>query len=149
MMMSIFLSPTHALRAAEQLTFEQQPPKIRASMPPAASHCGMVSMMMRPARAMMREEAGRGSSMPYISAFSSEGAALMTLGTTRPPSETTAEAWRSRSVARRRDTGMEKVDEVGEGALLESVLRFLAIQARRAAGEGGLGLGLGGWSWHW
>jgi hypothetical protein len=98
-------------------------------MPPAASHCGMVSMMMRPARAMMREEAGRGSSMPYISAFSSEGAALMTLGTTRPPSETTAEAWRSRSVARRRDTGMEKVDEVGEGALLESVLRFLAIQA--------------------
>src|ERR1700710_1684409 len=40
--------------AQSALTFEQQPPKIRASMPPAASHCGMVSMMMRPARAMKR-----------------------------------------------------------------------------------------------
>lgn len=121
------------------LTFEQQPPKIRASMPPAASHCGMVSMMKRPARAMMRLEAGRGSSMPYISAFSREGAALMTLGTTRPPSETTtAEAWRSRSVARRRDTGMERADEEGEEAALpESVLRFLAIQASERLALGG------------
>jgi hypothetical protein len=106
----------------------------------------MVSMIRRPARAMMREDAGRGSSMPYISAFSSEGAALMTLGTTTSPSEK-VEAWRSRrTAARRRGVGMEEADD--EGALLESVLRFLAIQgpgylARRTvrnnpAGRGGL-----------
>jgi hypothetical protein len=88
-------------------------------------------MMMRPARAMMRDEAGRGSSMPYISAFSREGAALMTLGTTTSPSETAeAEAWRSRRAARRRGVGMEEA--VGE-ALLESVLRFLAIRGRGRA----------------
>jgi hypothetical protein len=79
----------------------------------------------------MRDEAGRGSSMPYISAFSREGAALMTLGTTTSPSETAeAEAWRSRRAARRRGVGMEEA--VGE-ALQESVLRFLAIRARGRA----------------
>ena len=128
-----------------QHTFEQHPPKIRASIPPAASHCGIVSMMMRPARAMKRFEAGRGSSMPYISAFSSDGAALMTFGTTRPVLSEAAEAWRSRrTAARRRGIGMdddddggedrvtvEAVVEVAEGAdaraLFESVLRLLAI----------------------
>jgi hypothetical protein len=86
-------------------------------------------MMMRPARAMKRDEAGRGSSMPYISAFSREGAALMTLGTTTSPSEAAAaDACRSlRKRARRRGVVME----VGDGAVAvlaaESVLRFLAI----------------------
>lgn len=61
-------------------TFEQQPPKISDSMAPMASHCGMVSMNTRPARAMARLKTGRLSSMPYISAFSSDGAALMTRG---------------------------------------------------------------------
>jgi hypothetical protein len=107
----------------QSLTFEQQPPNISASMPPTASHCGIVSMMMRPTSAMIRDDAGRGSSIPYISAFSREGAALMTLGTMMSPSDT-ADAWRSLRIARRRGVGME----VG-GALLESVLRFLAIQA--------------------
>jgi hypothetical protein len=61
-------------------TLEQQPPKISDSMAPMASHWGMVSMKTRPARAMARLKTGRLSSMPYISAFSSEGAALMTRG---------------------------------------------------------------------
>ena len=61
-------------------TLEQQPPKISDSMAPTASHCGMVSMNMRPATPMARLKTGRLSSMPYISAFSSEGAALMTRG---------------------------------------------------------------------
>jgi hypothetical protein len=52
----------------------------------------------------------------------------MTLGTMVSPSDT-ADAWRSLRIARRRGVGME----VG-GALLESVLRFLAIQAGVAAG---------------
>lgn len=59
---------------------EQQPPKISDSMAPTASHCGMVSMNMRPAKAMARLKTGRLSSMPYISAFSREGAALITRG---------------------------------------------------------------------
>lgn len=134
------VSIAHSKQGKREHTFEQQPPKIRASIPAAARPCGMVSMMRRPARAMMREDVGRGSSMPYISAFSSEGAALMTLGTTASPSET-ADAWRSRrTAARRRGVGMEDADDVG--ALWESVLRFLAIQGpgtvRNPAGRGGL-----------
>jgi hypothetical protein len=77
---------------------------------------------MRPAKAMILEEAGRSSSMPYISAFSREGAALITLGTMTSPSDE-VEAWRSLKVERRRGVGME-LDVV----LLESVLRFFAIQ---------------------
>ena len=61
-------------------TLEQQPPKIKESMAPMASHCGIVSINMRPARAMARLKTGRSSSIPYISAFSSEGAALITRG---------------------------------------------------------------------
>ncbi len=37
-------------------------------------------MKMRPARAMILEKTGRWSSTPYISAFSSEGAALIMRG---------------------------------------------------------------------
>lgn len=92
----------------------------------------------------MRDEAGRGSSMPYISAFSSEGAALMTLGTTRSPSATAeTEAWRSRrtATARRRCVGMDEADVVvvvvvGEEALLDSVLRFLAMGGRATDRDG-------------
>jgi hypothetical protein len=77
---------------------------------------------MRPAKAIILEEAGLGSSIPYISAFSKEGRASMTFGIMTSPSE--AEAWRSRSVERRRGAVME-VDEL----LLESALRFRAIQS--------------------
>lgn len=83
--------------------------------------------------------------MPYISAFSSEGAALMTLGTTRSPSGEMEGAWRSRrTAARRRGVGMDEdeddaasvKEERGCGVwawlvvvvVLESVLRRLAIQ---------------------
>ena len=77
---------------------------------------------MRPAKAIILEEAGLGSSIPYISAFSNEGLASMTFGIMTSPSA--AEAWRSRSVERRRGAVME-VDEL----LLESALRFRAIQS--------------------
>lgn len=107
----------------EQLTFEQQPPKIRASMAPAASHCGMVSIKMRPIKAIILDEAGRGSSMPYISAFSKDGRASMILGVIVSPSAVVLEACRSRRVDRRRGALMD----VG-CVLLESALRRLAIR---------------------
>lgn len=81
---------------------------------------------MRPAIAMIFEEAGLRSSIPYISAFSREGAALMTLGFMKSPSE--AEAWRSLRAERRRGPGVE-LDWV---VLPESVLRFLAIRKDKA-----------------
>lgn len=43
------------MMASRAKTFEQQPPKIKLSITPTAIHCGMVSMKMRPARAIMRE----------------------------------------------------------------------------------------------
>lgn len=103
------------------LTLEQQPPNIRPSMPPTASHCGIVSIKILPKIAIILEEAGRSSSMPYISAFSKDGAALIILGTMALPSE--AEACRSRRVERRRETGMG----LGWVVLLELALRALAI----------------------
>ncbi len=91
------------------------------SIAPIASHCGIVSINMRPARAIIREDAGLGSSIPYISAFSNEGLASMTFGIMKSPSA--AEAWRSRSVERRRVAVMGV-----DGVLLdESALRFRAI----------------------
>ena len=74
---------------------------------------------------MIFEDAGRGSSMPYISAFSREGAAFIILGFMTSPSEE-AEAWRSLSVERRRGPVM------GPEVLPESVLRLLAIQVASA-----------------
>lgn len=68
------------MMASRAKTFEQQPPKIRSSMAPTVSHCGMVSMKMRPSMPMIFEDIGRSSSMPWIWAFSSEGAALITRG---------------------------------------------------------------------
>lgn len=68
------------MMASRAKTLEQHPPKIRASMAPTASHCGMVSMKMRPSMPMILEDMGLWSSMPWISAFSREGAALITLG---------------------------------------------------------------------
>ena len=107
-------------RADSPLTFEQQPPNIRASMPPTASHCGIVSINMRPTKAIILEEAGRGSSIPYISAFSRDGLASITFGVMTSPS--VAEAWRSLRVERLRGT------VIGEAWLLfESALRFRAI----------------------
>jgi hypothetical protein len=47
----------------------------------------MVSMKMRPAKAMNLEPADRESSMPYISAFSREGAALIIFGFMTSPSD--------------------------------------------------------------
>lgn len=61
-------------------TLEQQPPKMSDSIAPTASHCGIVSMKTRPTRAIARLKTGLLSSMPYISAFSREGAALITRG---------------------------------------------------------------------
>ena len=61
-------------------TLEQQPPKMRASMTPTLSHAGIVSIKTRPARAMTLLKTGRLSSMPYMAAFSREGAALITRG---------------------------------------------------------------------
>lgn len=61
-------------------TLEQHPPNMSESITPIAIHCGIVSMNMRPARAMARLKNGRLSSIPYISAFSRDGAALMTRG---------------------------------------------------------------------
>jgi hypothetical protein len=91
------------------------------SIAPIASHCGIVSIKMRPARAIIREDAGLRSSIPYISAFSNEGLASMTFGIMTSPSA--AEAWRSRSVERRRVAVMGV-----DGVLLEeSALRLRAI----------------------
>jgi len=117
--MIISLFPLPPL-AEQSLTFEQHPPKISASMAPTVSHCGIVSMNIRPAMAIIFFEAGLGSSMPYISAFSRDGAALITLGTIISPSEA-FEAWRSRS-------RVERLRAVGIEMLPESVLRFPAIE---------------------
>lgn len=86
------------------LTLEQQPPNMRPSMAPTASHCGMVSMNIRPASPMSLEKVGRWSSMPYNSAFSREGPALMTLGVTAVPFREAAcdsrRVWRLRGTER-------------------------------------------------
>lgn len=74
------LRGTDWMMASKAKTLEQHPPKIRASMAPTASHWGMVSMKMRPSMPMILEDIGRWSSMPCISAFSREGAALITRG---------------------------------------------------------------------
>lgn len=73
-------SATDLTMASKVKTLEQHPPKIRLSIAPTASHCGMVSIKMRPSMPMILEDQGRWSSMPWISAFSSEGAALITRG---------------------------------------------------------------------
>jgi hypothetical protein len=78
-------------------------------------------MNMRPAKAIILEEAGRVSSIPNISAFSKDGLASITFGTITSPSE--AEAWSSRSVERRLVMGLDCEVE------LESALRFRAIQS--------------------
>ncbi len=41
------------------LTLEQQPPKIRLNIAATVSHCGIVSMNIRPARPMSLERVGR------------------------------------------------------------------------------------------
>ena len=105
----------------QSLTFEQHPPNIKPSIAPTASHCGIVSINMRPAIANIFEDALRVSSMPYISAFSRDGAALMTFGIMTSPSVPVAVVdWRSRRVDLRRAVviGLDCV------VLLESALRF-------------------------
>lgn len=89
-----------------------------------------------PIIAMARDEAGRWSSMPYISAFFSDDDALMTLGTTGTSSLVVAMAWRfcsSRRAARRR--GIEAVGDtvlLADGCRLEpmygSILDSLVVQ---------------------
>jgi hypothetical protein len=79
---------------------EQHPPNIKESIAPTANHCGIVSMNIRPSSAMILEEVGRSLSMPNISAFSKEGAALITLGTAASPS---ADECNSRKVERLRE----------------------------------------------
>lgn len=71
---------TNLMIASRAKTLEQHPPKINMSMAPTVSHCGMVSMKMRPRMPMILEIIGRWSSMPWISAFSRDGAALITRG---------------------------------------------------------------------
>jgi hypothetical protein len=45
---------------------------------------------MRPTKAIILEDAGRGSSIPYISAFSRDGLASITFGIMTSPSEAEA-----------------------------------------------------------
>lgn len=77
---------------------------MRPSIAPTASHCGMVSIKMRPASPISLEKVGRWSSMPYNSAFSREGAALMTLGVAAAPLREAAcdsrRVWRLRGTER-------------------------------------------------
>lgn len=105
------------------LTLEQQPPKMSPSITPTASHCGIVSMNIRPINAMILEDVGLSLSIPYICAFSSEGAALISFGRGSVPS--TVDDWRSRKVARRRGVTWPSIEL--EGALPLSVLGLLAI----------------------
>lgn len=87
---------------------------------------------MRPAIANIFEDALLVSSMPYISAFSKDGAALITLGIMTSPSLLLAvvEDWRSRRVDRRR------VAVIGlDWALLESALPFLPITITITEGD--------------
>lgn len=74
------------IRQSFALTFEQQPPKMSPSITPTASHCGIVSMNIRPINAMILEDVGLSLSIPYICAFSSEGAALISFGRGSIPS---------------------------------------------------------------
>ena len=111
-------------------------------MPPTANHCGIVSIKMRPAMAIIFFDAGLWSSIPYISAFSRDGAALITFGIMTSPSAEECEAWRSRSVERRRVAGIELL-VLAE----ESVLRFLAIHSTsRGLHERKLGIQTRAWS---
>jgi hypothetical protein len=79
---------------------EQHPPNIKESIAPIVSHCGIVSMNIRPSSAIILEEVGLSLSMPNISAFSNEGAALITFGIAASPS---ADECNSRNVVRLRD----------------------------------------------
>jgi len=79
---------------------------------------------MRPAKAIILEDAGRGSSIPYISAFSKEGRASMILGVIISPSAAVV-AWSSRNVDLLLETVMG-LDE-GTGVLLVSAIRLRAI----------------------
>jgi hypothetical protein len=92
------------------LTFEQHPPNIKPSMAPTASHCGMVSINIRPARPTSFEYAGRWSEMPYISAFSRDGPALITLGVMMVPLLLFCTACDSRRVWRRLAADREVID---------------------------------------
>jgi hypothetical protein len=76
---------------------------------------------MRPAIASIREDVLLLSSIPYISAFSRDGAALMTFGITISPS---AFDCSSRRVDRRREA---VIGLVGVVVLLESALRLLPM----------------------
>lgn len=75
--------------------------------------------------ARMREDVLRLSSIPYISAFSRDGAALMTFGITISPSTAVVDDCNSRRVDRRREAviGLAGVAVV----LLESALRLLPM----------------------
>lgn len=81
-------------------------------------------MNIRPIKAMILEDVGLSLSIPYICAFSSEGAALISFGRGSVPS--TVDDWRwSRKVARRRGVTWPSIEL--EGALPLSVLGLLAI----------------------
>lgn len=85
-------------------------------------------MNIRPINAMILEDVGLSLSIPYICAFSSEGAALISFGRGSIPS--TVDDWRSRKVARRRGVTWPSIEL--EGALPLSVLGLLAIVSQAA-----------------
>jgi hypothetical protein len=72
---------------------------------------------------MILEDVGLSLSIPYIWAFSSEGAALISFGRGSLPS--TIDDWRSRKVARRLGVTWPSIEL--EDALLLSVLGLLAM----------------------
>lgn len=79
---------------------------------------------MRPAKAINLEDVGRGSSMPYISAFSNDGRASIILGVIISPSVAAVVAWSSRSV----DLLLGMVMGLeGIAVLFESALRLRAM----------------------
>lgn len=119
------------MMASRAKTLEQQPPKIRDSIAPTASHWGMVSMKMRPNMPMILEDMGRWSSMPWISAFSRDGAALMTRGVIGAEAAACCWAfWREEGCRRR----------VGRVVIYAGSLGVLVLLGR----EGGSGSAAGG-----
>jgi hypothetical protein len=92
-------------------------------MAPIVNHCGIVSINILPISAIILDDVGLSSSIPYISALCNEGAALITFGVAALPSVVDC---KSRSVERRRGCGEGiEVDEV----LLLSAFCFLAMLA--------------------
>lgn len=120
------------MKVFHKLTFEQHPPKIKLSMPPTTTNCGIVSMNILPVKAIIFELAGLSLSIPYISAFSRDGAAFMTFGTAVWPCADEDELCKSRRVLRRRGCAWLGMDEVVDELEVELLDLLSAMLLRRA-----------------